>query len=71
MLCSVACMKLEEYHTAKRALEIGASLAQDDSRFTNLIKECDLRIAGMYMLVVNLFLSPPLQEEYKVSVCCW
>uniref|UniRef100_A0A2C9WAC2 Protein SGT1 homolog n=1 Tax=Manihot esculenta TaxID=3983 RepID=A0A2C9WAC2_MANES len=41
----VACMKLEEYHTAKRALEIGASLAQDDSRFTNLIKECDLRIA--------------------------
>ncbi|KAJ9147994.1 hypothetical protein P3X46_030093 [Hevea brasiliensis] len=40
-----ACMKLEEYHTAKRALEIGASLAPDDSRFTKLIKECDLHIA--------------------------
>lgn len=40
-----ACIKLEEYHTAKTALEIGASLAQDDSRFTKLIKECDQRIA--------------------------
>lgn len=42
---SVACMKLEEYQTAKTALETGASLAPGDSRFTNLIKECDERIA--------------------------
>ncbi|KDP25376.1 hypothetical protein JCGZ_20532 [Jatropha curcas] len=40
-----ACIKLEEYHTAKTALEIGASLAQVDSRFTKLIKECEERIA--------------------------
>ncbi|GER49791.1 SGT1 [Striga asiatica] len=42
----MACMKLEEYQTAKAALEIGASLAPGDSRFTNLIKECDERIAA-------------------------
>ncbi|KAL0382395.1 UNVERIFIED_CONTAM: protein SGT1 [Sesamum calycinum] len=41
----VACIKLEEYQTAKTALETGASLAPGDSRFTNLIKECDERIA--------------------------
>ncbi|KAE8077777.1 hypothetical protein FH972_016307 [Carpinus fangiana] len=39
-----ACIKLEEYQTAKAALETGASLAPGDSRFTNLIKECDQRI---------------------------
>ncbi|KAK3008265.1 hypothetical protein RJ639_014951 [Escallonia herrerae] len=41
----MACIKLEEYQTAKAALGIGASLAPGDSRFTNLIKECDMRIA--------------------------
>ncbi|XP_058779150.1 protein SGT1 homolog [Vicia villosa] len=40
-----ACMKLEEYQTAKIALETGASLAADSSRFLNLIKECDRLIA--------------------------
>ncbi|KAF8412187.1 hypothetical protein HHK36_000147 [Tetracentron sinense] len=40
-----ACMKLEEYQTAKAALETGASLAPGDSRFINLIKECNKRIA--------------------------
>ncbi|RZR77381.1 hypothetical protein BHM03_00002424 [Ensete ventricosum] len=40
-----ACMKLEEYQTAKAALEAGALLAPGDSRFTKLIKECDERIA--------------------------
>ncbi|PSR91471.1 Protein SGT1 B like [Actinidia chinensis var. chinensis] len=40
-----ACFKLEEYHTAKAALEKGASLAQNDSRFAKLITECDERIA--------------------------
>ena len=39
-------MKLEEYETAKAALEKGASLAAGDSRFTNMIKECEKRIAG-------------------------
>ncbi|XP_004516698.1 protein SGT1 homolog [Cicer arietinum] len=41
----IACMKLEEYQTAKTALETGASLADDKSRFVNLIKECDKLIA--------------------------
>ncbi|KAI9160299.1 hypothetical protein LWI28_006951 [Acer negundo] len=42
---ATACMKLEEYQTAKAALKTGASLAPEDSRFTNLIKECDQHIA--------------------------
>ncbi|KAG5617123.1 hypothetical protein H5410_016947 [Solanum commersonii] len=41
----LACMKLEEYQTAKAALETGASLAPGELRFTKLIKECDERIA--------------------------
>ncbi|XP_058100176.1 protein SGT1 homolog [Magnolia sinica] len=41
----IACMKLEEYQTAKTALEAGASLAPGDSRFTKLIQDCDERIA--------------------------
>ncbi|KAK7253063.1 hypothetical protein RIF29_37467 [Crotalaria pallida] len=40
-----ACIKLEEYHTAKLALQSGASLAPNDSRFTKLIEECDHHIA--------------------------
>ncbi|KAK9103748.1 hypothetical protein Sjap_021002 [Stephania japonica] len=40
-----ACFKLEEYQTAKTALETGAALAPGDSRFTNLIKQCDEHIA--------------------------
>ncbi|KAG2675702.1 hypothetical protein I3760_12G017700 [Carya illinoinensis] len=40
-----ACFNLEEYQTAKAALETGASLAPGDSRFTNLLKECDWLIA--------------------------
>ena len=42
----MACMKLEEYQTAKAALEFGASLAPGESRFANFIKECDKLIAG-------------------------
>ncbi|KAJ6364429.1 hypothetical protein OIU76_029392 [Salix suchowensis] len=41
----IACMKLEEYQTAKAALEAGASLATEEPRFANLIKECDECIA--------------------------
>jgi len=40
-------MKLGEYLTAKEALEIGTSLAQNDSRFTKMLKECDQHLAGM------------------------
>lgn len=48
---STACMKLEEYQTAKAALEAGASLAPGDARFTNLIKECEEHIAGQSLPV--------------------
>ncbi|XP_066316482.1 protein SGT1 homolog [Miscanthus floridulus] len=41
----VACIKLEEYQTAKAALELGSSYASGDSRFTRLLKECEERIA--------------------------
>lgn len=41
-----ACINLEEYHTAKVALEKGASFAPDDSRFTNLIQQCQRFIAA-------------------------
>ncbi|GAB2293996.1 Cochaperone protein [Dionaea muscipula] len=40
-----ACIKLEEYQTAKVAFQTGSSLSPGDSRFTNLIKECDKKIA--------------------------
>ncbi|XP_021726759.1 protein SGT1 homolog [Chenopodium quinoa] len=40
-----ACMKLEEYQTAKTAFQAGAGLAPEDSRFKKFIKECDERIA--------------------------
>lgn len=46
-ISSTACMKLEEYQTAKAALEAGAALSPEESRFTNLIKECNERIAGL------------------------
>ncbi|XVF53512.1 hypothetical protein PTKIN_Ptkin05aG0105100 [Pterospermum kingtungense] len=42
---AIACMKLEEYQTAKAALEIGAVLAPEESRFSKLIKECEEQIA--------------------------
>ncbi|XP_039024459.1 protein SGT1 homolog B-like [Hibiscus syriacus] len=42
---ATACMKLEEYQTAKAALENGAALAPGDSRFSKLIKECEERIS--------------------------
>ncbi|XP_050230582.1 protein SGT1 homolog B-like [Mercurialis annua] len=59
----IACIKLEEYHTAKKALEKGLSLAQDDSRFTKLIKECDQLIAEEYN-----DLSKPLTPSAPPSV---
>lgn len=44
-------MKLEEYQTAKAALEIGASLAPGELRFSKLMKECDEHIAGKVALL--------------------
>lgn len=44
---STACFNLEEYQTAKAALETGAALAPGDQIFTNLIQQCDKRIAGV------------------------
>lgn len=49
-----ACIKLEEYHTAKVALEKGASFAPNESRFTNLIQECDRYIAGQHIFLCLL-----------------
>ncbi|GFY83308.1 phosphatase-like protein [Actinidia rufa] len=53
-----ACIKLEEYQTAKAALETGASLAPGNTRFTNLIKESDERIAEELVLDFKLFNLP-------------
>lgn len=50
-------MNLEEYQTAKAALETGASLSPDNSVFVNLIKKCDERIAGNYILSIGKILS--------------
>lgn len=41
----MACFSLEEFQTAKAAFETGASLAPEDTRFTNWIKKCDKCIA--------------------------
>ncbi|KAG2700560.1 hypothetical protein I3843_06G003900 [Carya illinoinensis] len=49
-----ACFNLEEYQTAKAALETGASLAPGDARFTNLLKECDQWIAKSFQPVDDL-----------------
>lgn len=56
-------MKLEEYQTAKAAFQAGATLAPEDSRFTNFIKECDERIAEE-----DASLSKPSIEKSTRSV---
>jgi len=43
---STACFNLEEYQTAKAALETGAALEPGNERFTKLIQQCDKCIAG-------------------------
>nr|KYP38854.1 Suppressor of G2 allele of SKP1 isogeny [Cajanus cajan] len=55
-----ACMKLEEYQTAKAALEMGASLSPENSRFANLIKECD-------KLIAEESYSMPIQEKATIE----
>jgi len=48
-------MKLEEYHTAKVALQNGAAFAPDDLRFSKLIQECDRFISGDHTLHLLFF----------------
>jgi hypothetical protein len=73
---STACFKLEEYQTAKAALEAGASLAPGDSRFTNLIKECDQHIAGAELPAITLDLlmiseAVLLYLLSNILINCW
>ncbi|KAF4354830.1 hypothetical protein F8388_018034 [Cannabis sativa] len=63
----IACVKLEEYHTAKAALEIGASLAQSDSRFAKLISECDQQIAGI--IAVRISSATNISVHLQVIEC--
>ncbi|KAI9108484.1 hypothetical protein K1719_020675 [Acacia pycnantha] len=66
-----ACLKLEEYHAAKVALETGASLSENDSRFTKLIEECNRHVpkesndlsSSLSSNVAALNVSPSTTEE--------
>ena len=53
-VCSTACMKLEGYATAKAALEKGASVAPNESKFEKMIDECNLLIAGFSHQLLSL-----------------
>ncbi|KAL6291580.1 protein SGT1 homolog [Prunus yedoensis var. nudiflora] len=59
----IACIRLEEYQTAKAALEIGASLAPEETRFVKLIKECDELIAEETGVLPDLSLEKPSTED--------
>ncbi|KAK4601469.1 hypothetical protein RGQ29_010861 [Quercus rubra] len=71
-----ACMKLGEYLTAKEALEIGTSLAQNDSRFTKLLKECDQHLADFQPSTVPASVASKLSDttagilEESKKGCC-
>lgn len=68
---STACIKLEEYQTAKVALEAGLKLAPGDMRFTKLIKECDERIAGMWAITLCLLQrGRNIEQRKEVSLLC-
>ncbi|XP_071929466.1 protein SGT1 homolog isoform X2 [Coffea arabica] len=64
----LACIKLEEYQTAKTALEVGASLAPGDSRFNNLIKECDQRIAEENGVLPNKSPEAPIVVDTTAAI---
>jgi len=49
-------MKLEEYRTAKTALEKGASITPSESKFKKLIDECNFLITGMFFVFFSCFL---------------
>ncbi|KAL0015881.1 hypothetical protein SO802_002950 [Lithocarpus litseifolius] len=57
-----ACMKLGEYLTAKEALEIGTSLAQNDSRFTKMLKECDQHLVDFQQSTVPASVASKLSD---------
>ncbi|ONI25429.1 hypothetical protein PRUPE_2G302800 [Prunus persica] len=59
----IACFKLEEYQTAKAALEIGASLAPEETRFVKLIKDCDEKIAEETGVLPDLSLEKTSTED--------
>lgn len=58
----IACIKLEEYQTAKIAFQAGAALAPEDPRFTNYIKECDQRIAEENASLSKVPVDKPTQN---------
>ncbi|KAK4262816.1 hypothetical protein QN277_028324 [Acacia crassicarpa] len=66
-----ACLKLEDYHAAKVALETGASLSENDSRFTKMIEECNRHVpnesnglsSSLSSNVAALNVSPSTIEE--------
>ncbi|KAL2543714.1 Protein SGT1-like protein B [Forsythia ovata] len=59
-----AFLKLEEYYSAKAALEKGSSLAKD-ARFTKLIKECEERIAANLMEVSRLLFCSAISVGFE------
>ncbi|TQE06496.1 hypothetical protein C1H46_007867 [Malus baccata] len=59
----IACIKLEEYQTAKATLEIGAPLAPHETRFANLIKECDEKIAEETAVLPTASLEKNITEN--------
>ncbi|CAN6709486.1 unnamed protein product [Malus baccata var. baccata] len=60
----IACIKLEEYQTAKAALETGAPLAPQETRFASLIKECDEKIAEETIVLP----TPPVEKDITENV---
>ncbi|XP_033144245.1 protein SGT1 homolog A isoform X2 [Brassica rapa] len=56
-------MKLEEYQTAKNALQKGASIAPSESKFKKLIDECDLRISEEEKILVQPVASPSVKAD--------
>ncbi|XP_078431770.1 protein SGT1 homolog [Wolffia australiana] len=64
----IACMKLEEFQTAKAALEAGFALSPGESRFAKLIKECDVRIAEEMNALSSTNKSPTCAPELVAPV---
>ncbi|XP_057732024.1 protein SGT1 homolog B-like isoform X2 [Arachis stenosperma] len=53
-------MKLKEYQTAKAALEMGASLAPGDSKFTDMLKQC-------HELIAESDVTPIIPEKHTTT----
>ncbi|KAK9293065.1 hypothetical protein L1049_021049 [Liquidambar formosana] len=73
LLMSTACIALEEYHTARAALQIGASLAQND------IKIHQVNQSVWEKVQLNFFVDDDLQNgfskennrEFALSIGVW